>query len=124
MHNEFEDGEDGKIGSSRGTILANRARVVPAKTNTITPKVHNSQQTPSQKNVEDKLQHSQETIDRALQIVAETEEVGREIADNLRVQTEKIKSIKEKTKEFQNVIDPAGKIIDRMQKRENMCVIS
>ena len=104
--NDFEDREI----KSRVTTISKNSACDP-------------KQVPSQKNVLSTLQHSQDAIDRAMRATAEAEEIGGEIVDNLRAQTEQIKGISGKATEFQGVSDAARRTVNSMKKRE-MCAIS
>lgn len=57
-------------------------------------------------------------IEQALRTVAETEDVGHEIIDELKSNREKIESSSAKAKEVGGMTDAANKLIKRMTKRE------
>ena len=71
----------------------------------------------------DKLSRQNDVLLAAQRTVAETEEVGADIVNELAQNRSKIESAREKTKEVHADMDDAQSRIDRMQKREK-CVIS
>eukprot|EP01040_Poterioochromonas_malhamensis_P008204 gene8204-8874_t len=69
------------------------------------------------KNANDKLADSSELLNRALANVAEMEETANVITTELKSNTERIAATKEKTEEFNGIMDPALKTLKRMDRR-------
>jgi|AntAceMinimDraft_1070359.scaffolds.fasta_scaffold50197_3 chromosome segregation ATPase len=70
-----------------------------------------------------KIENQNEMILNAQRAVAETEEVGNDIVEELKGNREKIVSVRDKTTELNANVDDAATRLDSMQRREK-CVIS